>query len=56
MSNKTGSLREFGKFRLDAEKLVLWYEGKPVNMALKEIELLCVPTNTRARWVTKGSC
>ena len=46
MSKGINNLREFGKFRLDAEKRVLWFEGKPVTIALKEIELLCVLTET----------
>ncbi len=44
MTNKNGHLREFGKFRLDAEKRVLWCGDQPVNLALKEIEMLCVLT------------
>ncbi len=54
MSNKTNVLREFGKFRLDAEKRVLWFENKPVNLALKEIELLCVLTESGGEVFTKN--
>ncbi len=54
MSNKTKHLREFGKFRLDAEKRVLWFEEKPVNLALKEIEMLCVLTEHGGEVVTKS--
>ena len=50
---KNGRLREFGKFRLDAEKKVLWFEEKPVNLALKEIELLCVLTENGGEVMTK---
>ncbi len=54
MSGKTKHLREFGKFRLDAEKRVLWFEEKPVNLALKEIEMLCVLTEHGGEVVTKS--
>ncbi len=53
MDDKINNLREFGKFRLDAEKRVLWYEDKPVNLALKEIELLCALTENSGEVVTK---
>ena len=53
MDNKINNLREFGKFRLDAEKRVLWHKGKPVNLALKEIELLCVLTEQGGAVVSK---
>lgn len=53
MNNKISSLREFEKFRLDVEKRVLWYEDKPVNLPLKEIEMLCVLTERSGEVVTK---
>lgn len=53
MSSKKGHLREFGKFRLDAEKKVLWFADEPVNLQLKEIELLCVLTENSGEVVTK---
>jgi DNA-binding winged helix-turn-helix (wHTH) protein/TolB-like protein len=53
MSNKTDGLREFGKFRLDAKRKVLWFEEKPVNLPLKEIEMLCVLTESGGEVVTK---
>jgi DNA-binding winged helix-turn-helix (wHTH) protein/TolB-like protein/lipopolysaccharide biosynthesis regulator YciM len=53
MSSENGRLREFGKFRLDAEKRVLWFEEKPVNLALKKIELLCVLTENGGEVITK---
>ncbi len=53
MSNKINYLREFGKFRLDAEKQILWCENKPVNLPLKEIELLCALTENGGEVVTK---
>ncbi|MEP6901379.1 MAG: FlgO family outer membrane protein [Actinomycetota bacterium] len=54
MSNKSNSLKGFGKFRLDAEKRILWFENKPVNLPLKEIELLCVLTENGGEVVTKA--
>jgi DNA-binding winged helix-turn-helix (wHTH) protein/TolB-like protein/Tfp pilus assembly protein PilF len=53
MSSKLNGLRKFGKFRLDAERRVLWYEGKPVELPLKEIEMLCVLTERSGELVTK---
>lgn len=53
MGSKNGHFREFGKFRLDAEKKVLWAEDKPVNLQLKEIELLCLFTERRGEVLTK---
>jgi DNA-binding winged helix-turn-helix (wHTH) protein/TolB-like protein len=53
MSSKNGYLREFGKFRLDAQKQVLWYGDEPVNLPLKEIELLCVLIENGGDVVTK---
>lgn len=54
MGNKNGHVRTFGKFSLDTEKRVLWYESQPVNLALKEIELLCVLTENSGEVVTKA--
>ncbi|MCA1609109.1 MAG: winged helix-turn-helix domain-containing protein, partial [Acidobacteria bacterium] len=54
MDHGNNDLREFGKFRLDAKKLVLWYKGEPVNLAPKEIELLAVLTETAGEVVTKA--
>jgi DNA-binding winged helix-turn-helix (wHTH) protein/TolB-like protein len=54
MDNKLSILRTFGKFRLDTEKRVLWYQGEPVNMALKEIELLCALTEKSGEVITKA--
>ncbi len=53
MSSKVKYLREFGKFRLDAERKVLWFENEPVNLPLKEIELLCVLTENGGEVVSK---
>ncbi len=54
MVNGDGQLREFGRFRLDAKKRVLWCEDEPVNLPLKEIELLCVLTESSGQVVTKA--
>lgn len=53
MDNVINHLREFGKFRIDARKRVLWYENEPVNLPLKEIELLCVLTEKSGEVYTK---
>ena len=54
MSSELNTLREFGEFRLDVRKRVLWHEGEPVNLALKEIDLLCVLTENGGEVVTKA--
>ncbi|MBS1792217.1 MAG: winged helix-turn-helix domain-containing protein [Acidobacteria bacterium] len=53
MGNRISHLREFGDFRLDAEKKILWYENAPVNLPLKEIELLCLLTEHGGEVVTR---
>ncbi len=53
MSNEYRYLREFGNFRLDAERKVLWFDGEPVNLQLKEVELLCVLTENNGEVITK---
>ncbi len=53
MDNGINHLREFGKFRIDVDKRVLWYESEPVNLPLKEIELLCVLTEKGGEVYTK---
>lgn len=53
MDNELNHLREFGKFRLDVRKRVLWHQGEPVNLGLKEIELLSVLTENSGEVVTK---
>jgi DNA-binding winged helix-turn-helix (wHTH) protein/TolB-like protein/Flp pilus assembly protein TadD len=53
LSNNFKSLREFGQFRLDVEKKVLWHAGNPVKLQLKEIELLCVLTENNRTVFTK---
>jgi DNA-binding winged helix-turn-helix (wHTH) protein/TolB-like protein/Flp pilus assembly protein TadD len=54
VDNRNGHVRTFGKFSLDTRKRVLWCESEPVNLALKEIELLCVLTENSGEVVTKG--
>jgi DNA-binding winged helix-turn-helix (wHTH) protein/TolB-like protein/Flp pilus assembly protein TadD len=53
MSSEIKHLRQFGKFRLDVQKRVLWHDGEPVDLPLKEIELLCVLTESHGELVTK---
>ncbi len=53
MINGDSQLREFGRFRLDTSKRVLWFDDEPVNLPLKEIELLCVLTENSGQVVTK---
>lgn len=53
MNNEINNLREFGRFSLDTKKKVLWFADKPVNLALKEIELLCVLTESSGEVLTK---
>ncbi|MDQ4121300.1 MAG: winged helix-turn-helix domain-containing protein [Acidobacteriota bacterium] len=50
-SNK--ALREFGEFRLDTEKKVLWHEEQPVQLPLKAVELLSVLIENCGEVVTK---
>jgi adenylate cyclase len=54
VDNRNGHVRTFGKFSLDTRKRVLWCESEPVNLALKEIELLCVLTENSGEVVTKA--
>jgi DNA-binding winged helix-turn-helix (wHTH) protein/TolB-like protein len=54
MSSEMKHLRAFGKFRLDADKKMLWFENELVNLPLKEIELLCVLTEKGGEVITKG--
>ena len=53
MNGETLHLCEFGGFRLNARKKTLWYDGAPVPMPLKELELLCVLIENRGELVTK---
>jgi len=42
MSALSKGLCEFGKFRLDLDRKLLWLDGEPVDLPLKAVELLCV--------------
>ena len=53
MSHSDSDLREFGRFRLDPRKRVLWFKDRPVNLPLKEVELLCVLTEQPGEVITK---
>jgi DNA-binding winged helix-turn-helix (wHTH) protein/TolB-like protein/lipoprotein NlpI len=53
MGSEIKPLRQFGKFRLDTQKKVLWHEDEPVNLPLKEVELLCALTEQGGEVVTK---
>lgn len=53
MDNGFSNLREFGKFRLDVDKKVLWWDGAPVQLPPKEAELLTVLTDSAGQVVTK---
>ncbi len=53
MNSEINNLREFGKFRLDPTRRVLWFEDKPVNLQPKEVELLCVLTENGGEVVSK---
>ena len=46
-------LREFGKFQLDAFQKALWFENAPVDLPLKEIEVLCALTGNGGAVVSK---
>jgi DNA-binding winged helix-turn-helix (wHTH) protein/TolB-like protein/Tfp pilus assembly protein PilF len=39
-------LREFGTFRLDTGKKILWHGDEPIDLPLRTIELLCVLTES----------
>jgi DNA-binding winged helix-turn-helix (wHTH) protein/TolB-like protein/thioredoxin-like negative regulator of GroEL len=47
-------IREFGNFRLDLQKSVLWHGNEPVSLQLKEIELLKVLTERAGDVITKN--
>ena len=53
MSSKIESFREFGPFRLDAGRQVLWYRDQPVSLPLKEIEVLSALTENAGDVCTK---
>ena len=53
MNSETEHLRQFGNFRLDTQKKILWHNGESVPMPLKELEVLCVLVENRGELVTK---
>jgi DNA-binding winged helix-turn-helix (wHTH) protein len=53
MNSENGSLREFGKFRLDTAKKILWHDEQIVSLPLKSVELLCVLLENQGEVVTK---
>lgn len=53
MGSKDRRFREFGKFRLDPDKKVLYADDRLVDQQLKEIELLCLLTERRGELLTK---
>ena len=53
MNGEFKHLRQFGDFRLDTQKKVLWHNGKSVPMPLKELEVLCVLVENGGELVTK---
>lgn len=52
-ANGNSDLREFGEFRLDVEKCVLWRDSEPVNLQPKEIEILSALTENPGALVSK---
>jgi Tol biopolymer transport system component/DNA-binding winged helix-turn-helix (wHTH) protein len=53
MSNKYNSLREFGRFKLNSEEKILYFQNKPLDIPLKEIEILCILTENKGNLVSK---
>lgn len=53
MRNTFSNLREFENLQLDSEKQVLWFDGQPVKLHLKEIELLSALTERPGEVLTK---
>jgi DNA-binding winged helix-turn-helix (wHTH) protein/TolB-like protein/cytochrome c-type biogenesis protein CcmH/NrfG len=53
MVNGHSALREFGKFRLDLEKKILWLGRDPIGLPLKAVELLCVLVERHGQVVSK---
>ncbi|HMS08478.1 MAG TPA: winged helix-turn-helix domain-containing protein [Pyrinomonadaceae bacterium] len=53
ISNKDNNLRVFGEFQIDTEERVLRHRGSPVDIQMKEIEILLTLTECPGRLVTK---
>jgi len=54
MINRHSNLREFGKFRLDVEKKLLWLGLEPIGLPLKAVDLLCVLVERSGQVVSKS--
>ncbi|MGH7783876.1 MAG: winged helix-turn-helix domain-containing protein, partial [Candidatus Binatia bacterium] len=54
MINGHSGLREFGKFRLDVGRKLLWLGPEPVPLPLKAVDLLCVLVERRGEVVSKS--
>ena len=54
MNAESDKIREFGKFRLDVERKIIWHDGKAISLPLKELEVLCVLVENQGRLVTKN--
>lgn len=53
MNSEIGSFREFGKFRLDVAKKILWHADAIVSLPVKAIELLIVLTGKNGEVLSK---
>ena len=53
MSSEINYLIEFGNFRLDPRRRVLWFGNRQIQMPLKGLEVLCVLVEGRGDLVTK---
>jgi len=53
MQALNGNLIEFGEFRLDVTKKILWRESEVVPLPLKAVELLCVLVENRGEVINK---
>jgi DNA-binding winged helix-turn-helix (wHTH) protein/tetratricopeptide (TPR) repeat protein len=53
MNSEPRDIWQFGNFRLDTDKKILWHQDKTVAMPLKELEVLCVLVTNRGQLVSK---
>ena len=53
--SKINGLREFGGFRLDAEKRLLWYGPTLLDVPPRAIDVLCVLTESPGEVITKDT-
>lgn len=54
MSGSSKRLRQFGEFRLDLDRKVLWHLNEPVPLRSKAVELLCALIENRGEVLSKG--